>query len=276
MNKLLYANFSRLWKNKSFWGSLIFMLLMGALLPIIRYKKMIQYNAVYKIDDTFFYCAILIAIVSAVLCSLFIGTDYSDGTIRNKIIVGHSRTIIYLSNLLAVATASIILCMAFFIMHICIGFPLLGDFGDNKQIILALIIAIFFLAFALCSIFTLCSMLIQNKTTASITAIIISLVLLITGLSMFSSLNNEPKMIPANTSTNGSPVYDVDMPNPKYLEGMKRDVYEFFYNFLPGGQIIQFTCMQVSNPYMLSIYSGVIILITTGIGTSSFKRKDIK
>ncbi|NMS91318.1 ABC transporter permease subunit [Clostridioides difficile] len=276
MNKLLSANFSRLWKSKLFWGSLLFMSIMGVFMPVMRYKEMIQYNTTYKIDDTLFYCAILISIVSAILCSLFIGTEYSDGTIRNKIIAGHSRASIYLSNLFTVATASIILCSTFFIMHICIGGHLLGDFGNNKGVILILIVCVYFLAVALCSIFCLFSMLIQNKTTASITAIVISLVLLIIGTGMFSSLYNEPKMIPANTSTNGSPMYDVDTPNPKYLEGTKRKAYEFFYNFLPGGQVVQFTCMQVSNPYMLSSYSGIIILITTGVGVNSFKRKDIK
>lgn len=276
MNKLLSANFCHLWKNKLFWGSLIFMVAAGAIVPVMRYKEMLQYHATYKIDDTLFYCAILISIVSAVLCSLFIGTDFSDGTIRNKIIIGHSRTAIYLSNLLTVATASVILCSAFFIMHLCIGIPLFRDFSNSKKNILLLIISVIFLAAAFCSIFSLCTMLIQNKTIASITAIAVALVLMMAGIGMFSSLYNEPQMIPANTSANGSPVYDVDMPNPNYLDGTKREVYEFLYDFLPGGQVVQFTCMQVSNPYTLSLYSGVLILITTGIGVNVFKRKDIK
>lgn len=275
MNKLIYANFSRLWKNKSFWSSLIFMIIMGAFMPVYRYQKMIQYHVIYHMDDTFFYCAIFMSIVSAVLCSLFIGTEYSDGTIRNKIIVGHSRISIYLSNLITVTAAGMMLCSAFFFMHICIGYPLLGAFNSSKQVIFLLIVSVYLLVAALCSIFCLFAMLIQNKTLVSITAIIFSLCLLAIGSILFSRLN-EPKILSANTSINGSKIFDKDMPNPRYLEGTERKANEFLYNFLPGGQVIQFASMQLSNPYNLSLYSGIIILTTTGIGLNLFKKKDIK
>lgn len=49
------------------------------------------------LDDRFFAYSFFIGILSAIFCSLFTGTEYSDGTIRNKIVVGHSRISIYLS-----------------------------------------------------------------------------------------------------------------------------------------------------------------------------------
>ena len=71
-------------------------------------------------------------------------------------------------------------------------------------------------------------------------------------------------------------MYDVDTPNPSYVDGLERGVYEFLYDLLPGGQTVQYASMQLSSPYKLSIYSSIILVITTGIGITSFKKKDIK
>lgn len=47
------------------------------------------------IDSAFFSVAIYIGIILSVFCSLFIRTEYSDGTIRNKLIVGQKRSAVY-------------------------------------------------------------------------------------------------------------------------------------------------------------------------------------
>ena len=41
-------------------------------------------------------CALFIGIILAVFCSLFIGTEHNDGTIRNKIIVGHEKSKLFI------------------------------------------------------------------------------------------------------------------------------------------------------------------------------------
>ena len=97
MNKLLSANFSRMKKDKIFWIGIAFMLCLGIFSNILYYKQNIQYpEYTITLDMGFFTPAMFIGIIASVFCSLFIGTEYSDGTIRNKISVGHSRTIIYL------------------------------------------------------------------------------------------------------------------------------------------------------------------------------------
>lgn len=91
MSKLLSANFIRLKKDKFFWSGLVFMLAAGIFFPVMRYMDMRQTQTINRIDNGFFGCALFIGIVMAVFCSLFIGTEYSEGTIRNKIIIGQKR-----------------------------------------------------------------------------------------------------------------------------------------------------------------------------------------
>ena len=53
-------------------------------------------------------------LVAAILTSMFIGSEYSDGTIRNKLVVGHSRMRIYLANLIVCSVACVLI---FFGLH---------------------------------------------------------------------------------------------------------------------------------------------------------------
>lgn len=275
MNKLLSANFSRMWTRKVFWVGVIFMAFMGVILPIYRNNYTRKFEAIYFIDNTFFTCAIFAAIVSAVFCSLFVGTEYSDGTMRNKIVIGHSRVAIYLSNLITNTIAGCIFCTVFFILHLCVGLSLHGTFVLELEVIIILILSVYMLSIAVSAIFTLMAMLNQNKSVVSITCILSVVTLLLIGIYSFTRLN-EPEIRPAYTSTNGSPIYEEDTPNPDYVGGTERKVYEFIYDFLPGGQMIQFASMEISNPYMLSLYSSIIIIITIGIGIPLFCKKDLK
>lgn len=163
MSKLLSANFIRLKKDKFFWSGLVFMLAAGIFFPVMRYMDMRQTQTINRIDNGFFGCALFIGIVMAVFCSLFIGTEYSEGTIRNKIIIGQKRGTVYLSNFITCSLVSVVMCMAFFIPYLCIGIPLLGFFEMDIKIVLLFAVTVLMTAIVFSSIFTLISMLNNNK-----------------------------------------------------------------------------------------------------------------
>ena len=103
MNKLLRANFARVKRNKVFWGFVAFMAVFGAFLPIKQYMDSFSSQAetnTVSLNHVFFAYTLVIGVLCAVFCSLFLGTEYSDGTVRNKLMIGHRRSAIYLSNLI--------------------------------------------------------------------------------------------------------------------------------------------------------------------------------
>jgi hypothetical protein len=93
---------------------------------------------------------------------------------------------------------------------------------------------------------------------------------------MLNSALQEPEYIDSYvTSING--VGDMQRePNPNYLTGVKRDVYQFFFDLVPTGQAFQFVEMSLVNPGLLPVYSMLIFLISTMIGTAVFRRKDVR
>jgi len=64
--------------------------------------------------------------------------------------------------------------------------------------------------------------------------------------------------------------------NYNYVDGTKRKVYEFLYDFLPGCQMLQITQQNPENPERLPIYSFSIIVVTTACGIFFFRRKNLK
>ncbi len=274
MGKLLSANFIRMRKDKFFWIGTIFMLAAGIFIPVMRYMDMQWSQYIVTLDSVFFVGSILIGIVSAVFCSLFIGTEYNDGTIRNKVVVGHTRISVYMANFITVAVASVVMCVVYFIAYLCVGIPLLGFFEMEIKTALLLALAVFMLAIAFSSIFILISMLNQNKANTAVICILMAFLLLLIGAQLNKSLN-EPETNMGMAMTE-SGMETQALPNPKYLDEDARKVVQFFYDLLPGGQALQCTSGEVVNLSLLPVYSLFIIILTSGVGLCLFKRKELK
>ena len=112
MRNLLYANFSRLWRSAAFWVCAGVMFAISIFELAVSYQPRLQ-GAAGILDNRYMIFALLSGVVLSAFCSLFIGSEYSDGTMRNKIAVGHSRTAVYLSNLAVCATAGILACFGY-------------------------------------------------------------------------------------------------------------------------------------------------------------------
>ena len=102
MIRLLDAGFTRLKKSKVFLELLLFLLIclfsIGFALFMlgVGYKDMKQYQEVIDVAQLLLNYSTMIGVVIAIFTSLFLGVEYSEGAIRNKISMGHKRTAIYL------------------------------------------------------------------------------------------------------------------------------------------------------------------------------------
>ena len=277
MRKLLAANCLRIIRNKLFWLAMIAMAIFGIILPVSHYLNMQKYQYPMYIDMGFFGSGVFLLIVMAVLGCLFLGTEYSDGTIRNKLLVGHKRPIIYLSNLLTLFIAGTFLNVIWIMTYLCVGLPLLGGFQSEVKTILLFSICIEILIMVFASIFTLITMINQKKATAAVICLLCAFAMLFASSFVLSSLS-EPEIIDGYTYIDDSgDVHTREArPNLRYLTGIKRDILEFLDDALPSSQALNVSNRNVDNPYILMLYSGVIILVTTCSGLVLFRRKDIK
>lgn len=276
MHRLLRANFSRLLKNKLFWILISIELFMGGLFPVLHYMDNIDEKSAWTMDSTIFIYSLFVPLMVSLLTALFIGSDYSDGTMRNKLIAGQVRRNIYAVNLVVNMEAAFLLCFAFWISHICIGTPLLGWFVSDAKKILGYLLVTLAMVAACVAIFTLISMLCSNKAYSVAGCILIIFMLLFVGVRITAALN-EPEMYDAYSyMSEGVTVQEDETPNPNYVSGVKRQIYNFLNEFLPGGQMIKLSNMNAEHLGRYAVYDGIIFAFVTGCGILSFRRKDLK
>ena len=276
MCKLLRANFYRLRHDRTFRLLSALTVFFGALMTVVNAINVRRQGAAWVMDFRLLTSAILCPILNSVLAALFVGSDYSDGTLRNKLITGHRRSSIYLANLITCCCAGMLLSIAFIVPQGVLGL-LLGEQIQSAPAKLLMYVALSFaLMIAFTALFTLIAMLCQNKSHTTAGCILLTFALLFAGVYISSTLE-EPEYLAAYSYTENSvTVEEPEQKTPYYITGVKRQVYEFLQDFTPGGQVIQVSEMGVEKPVMLAVYDGLILLLVTGVGLMLFRREDLK
>ena len=101
--------------------------------------------------------------------------------------------------------------------------------------------------------------------------------MLLIGATYVHSQLNQPETYATYELTNNGdePGVSKTVPNPRYLTGAKRTVYEFIYDFVPPCQAVQLANLGVAHPWRLPLYSLTILITTTLAGINLLKKKDI-
>lgn len=280
MSKLLSAGFARLWKNTLFRIEIIVMLLFYVNIMAENYQQAADYGISYSLDGFFPGSFMLIGFFTAAFAAMFLGTEYSDGTIRNKLVIGHSRTAIYLSDLIVCFVSSVLVCLSSIVLICAMGIPMFGLLTQPLVNTLAMIGTGFLIVAAYSAVFTFIAMLISNKPVTVITCIFTCLILYFGSMTIGMKLDEPEFYYNSDLTLNGEAIPGHPNPNPYYLRGTKRSVYEFLYDFLPAGQgfqlakenTVETTTLKVQFP----LYSLFITVSVTAAGILAFHRKDLK
>lgn len=243
MSKLLRANMERLWKDKIF--------RLGFL-------------------------------VLTVFVSLFVGVEYEDGTIRNKIAFGHIRSDVYFANVFVCIIAGWLMCLGCLISSLLAGIPLLGFFHTELSVIFLQGICVFTLSAAYAAIYCLIAMLNPNRTITAIVCILLAFLLLFSGTVIANRLDQSEYYYVPDTSLGIGEIDNGEnserVLNPDYLEGTERRTYEAFWVILPGSQSLQLSGMEdESNRYMEMFFASILwVVLSCSCGVVLFQKKDLR
>lgn len=267
MLKLLSANKIRLKKSKFFWIGLFVTIGYSVFLLIMNYIEKISYirNSIVLMNWYLLSPFSVISFFCPVFSSIFIGTEYSDGTMRNRLIVGHTRKNIYLSNFLIVCLVNIMIAFISSIIIFLLGTLLLEWNLVNPMLFLLHYFSGIMMLVAFSGFFVLVAMTIHNKTMGAVSSIIVFLMgYIIAGVVrrlVFCFYTGEPVSdVFSNLSS--------DM--------VSQPVLEFLYDFIPMGQCLQITSNSVLHPLRLPVFSILFTIITVVCGILIFSIKDMK
>lgn len=278
MRNLLSAGFVRLWRSKVFWLSCAVAAGISAISMLTRYLDGLELGDFESIDSGFFNFVVAVGVLSALVCTLLLGTEYGEGTLRNKLVSGHRRRDVYLASLAVCSAGSLLICAAATGAGLAVGLPLLGGFKMGTVQATVTIAGTFALSLAFAALFTGLAMLVSSRTASAVAGLLLALLLLLAG-SYLNSRLEEPPTEADFVIVNGQMMLTNERDNPRYLpEGPVRQTCQFLFDFLPGGQTVQYANPDTANrqPFLLMTYDAVLFVLTTGAGLLLFKRKDLK
>ena len=193
MRKLLAANYSRLWKDKFYWVLLAFMSVGSVVFSWMTFNTAMSTEETYYVEDLPFNLLPMIGFVSAFFISLRVGTEFDNHTIRNKLIVGHSRTKVFFGEYLICLLASLILLVVMLLFSGISGYILFRKFALDWKLIVQMVFCSVLLTAVFSTMFVGISMNIYNKAVSVVVNLVFLYAILFLASFVGSALN-EAKM----------------------------------------------------------------------------------
>lgn len=224
-----------------------------------------------------------IVISASVFISLYLGTDYKNGTMRNKLAVGNARTRVYISNFIVCFTALLFTLAVSVATVFAFGklFMPAEFFPEVGKLIPSILVCIPIMA-AIAALNVILATLINSSTISAAVAILSAFILLTASLIIHDSLSApeyvdkeqlESIGISAEENTESGELVE----NPYYIKGTKRKIYKFVDTILPSSQILTIS-EDVSNKKIADIacLDMISAIVICGAGCVCFRRKDLK
>lgn len=277
MSRLISAGFMRLRKNRVFWLICAAAFLFTAIMIISQYSHRVAYSADgLELSSVVFDYVPLTGLFTAVFVGMMLGSEYSDGTVRNKLIVGHKRSAVFFSYVIVSAVGAMFIAIICMLTTFALGALLFDGLGISVSACLWLSLCSLLLTAGYASAAALVFACTRSRAAAAVLCIITALALLIGGSYLVSRLE-EPEMIDNYLLINeyGVPMQVESEPNPMYVNGAARSALELAAEFLPGGQAVMISNFEVANPQRLPLMSLLFIAVCTSAGYGIFRRKDL-
>lgn len=260
MRKLLAADLYMLRRSTAFWLALFFMAASTTILVIATYNMLTEYGydpSQYTIEATMFCMLPSIGIVNAIWIHMLIGSDYDDGTIRNKFISGHTRRAIYFSHWLVAITGALVSLAASLVIGTALSAHYFHVFALEFGKLCWLYLSCTLLTVAYSAICVALAMNISRKSSSVVCGMIVMI-----GLSTFASYLEV--MLSSTLVSGWTPVT------------LKDHLILFIYDLLPSGQCSQINAMMFDHLARWPLYSLILIVLVTAAGYLLFRQKDIK
>ncbi len=269
MRNLLHANLRRLVRSRAFLLAVLAELAYTALVVLVCWDHYATGTGSYTMESILTagfglmgYLPIP-SLIAAPLLSLHLGTDYSDNTLRNKLIVGHTRAEVYLADVLTCVIATVGLDVLYLVLSglLCI-YPILGMSGILLRVspgqMLAWTGTALLARAAWAAVIKMAVTLLGNRTTASIAGLL--LVLAAAGACAFGFHELE---------------YLARHPEAADPEA-RMAFWRLALDVLPTGQYLQVSRLDTPFLWRMPLLSLSVIAVSTAAGLLLFRRKDLK
>lgn len=239
----------------------------------------------YVFESALYFYIMAYCFAAAVIDSLFISREHANGTLRNKIISGHSRASVYLTELIVCSVTGLIM----FIVNLAIiSLPFLkfGIHGMDGGVTMRRIILIAVLIIVINALFVLFSMLISSRASSIVWTIVFIIIMIVSSGLIQDKLDSDSY---SRIRREEGEYYD----ESKILSVTERKIYKAFDRILPTDQVLHTYDIDdyltdykdpstVSQKKLNTALAGICLLdavtiaVVTTAGIALFRKKDLK
>ncbi len=279
MRNLLHGNLRRLARDRVFYIVLLCTFIIALFICFDNAPTMAEMAKAGEEDaalENFYFnlCPTLGLFYSAFAC-LFVGTEHSDGTLRNKLIAGRSRTKIYCSMFLTVFIGCLLIMFGWLIASLGGLFYFSGfSFGWIEYLKHIAVITSGTAVFA--ALYTSISLLFTNKALEAVISLVLWFVLLFTASMIVDSLNQPLMTAGYSISNAGIPIQGEPFANPYFVSGFKRTVLTILSYINPVCPTIEIDGGTLARPILTTVYALITAVSIGGVSCILFNRKDLK
>ena len=275
MRKLITASLSRLWKEKIFWFVFLIMSIGSVCYNWIGYNE-INNPQVY-VEDMIFCMLPMSGFIFALFISMRLGTEFEEHTIRNKFIVGYSRTQVYFAEYITCMVASVILLGIMLLVSTAFGMLLSLEFQSSWHELVLLLFCCVLIASVFSAMFVGIGMNVGFKAASLVASIVFLFAILLMASFCINALAEEPMTYSNVVITVEDGVQFGDLiENPAYVDGTQRTIYELIADILPTGQTIQLNSLEFERAARWPVFSLIMLIIATVAGYIPFRIRDIR
>lgn len=285
MARLLHADFARLRKSLTLWVCMAAALIWGAVKVYYDHQKWASIPVndtsvehIYYINYNYTDGFSQLVLIMAVFAAMFIGTDYSQRTIINKLAIGRSRAAVYFSNLTVCASGTLLFNFSYATGVTIMGLVFGGRIRFYDFYIYEFIIIVF-ADIAMSALLTLLCMLLDHKAVCTAAALVIFFVTPFIAESVNQAVQEPEYNVLREWNKDKTSYTETKTKNENYISGAKRFFFVALNNVSPLGQYEQ---LNMNNIYDTSQYVGYPLLslgltaVSTAVGTLVFRRKNLK
>ena len=258
MIRILRADFIRLRKSFAFWLSLIGMIVLAAGFMFIQATAM-DYSV--PLNRVIFLPMSMYGIAMAAFVSVFVGTDFSDGFIRNKLLSAKSRSSLVISQVFVSSVG----CFVVYVVVTAFSAGV-GQFFFENNVVLAVFLKFFVIgagmSIATGCMFSIITVICGNKIQAVVVCMGLAFMML------FLCLHTNEMLVQTE--------YKDGVRNSHYVGGIRREICSILHDVNPCGQAAQLSAWEVWHPVRTLIINLVVIAAFSGLGCTLFRRKDVK
>lgn len=280
MSNLLAAGFYRYRKSMVFRIMLVISLILGVIAGMVT-------DSSVDVEIVYF---VVLFLVTAIQISLMIGMEFSNGVVRNKMIAGHGKGMVFLSELVLSLISTTLLFVVFYGAFAVFNIQWFDDV--DARIIATVVLGLWLMHLSLAAICTaICFFIPYYTAVAAVLDIVLVLAMMFCCHDLRSRFDQPEYTYSVHFDENGNKTYDNDTPNPKYIppDSAKYALLHAAYYIMPHGQLIDHsaamaTIWRIGSPnekYLddlktAPLYSLLTIGVFTAAGLVCFRKRDLK